>query len=186
MKLRLILLFGCLIVMSSCMEKPQATTQNYFRLREFILQQIALAEKQDWTIQKKVKLNEKEGQELESNPSWEDEWGMFIQADINKPAFQYSYTTDTVGNRIIYAAKPEENLEIKETIVELDDLKEPIKIFIRTENKNILFHTKRNLYIELKDHQITNYEIKGYQKIVLLNATEYLVRGEIIIPQTNR
>lgn len=186
MKLRLILLFGCLIVLSSCIEKPQARTQNYFRLREFILQQIALAEKQDWTIQKKVKLNEKEGKELESNPSWEDEWEMFIQADINKPAFQNSYTIDTVGNRIIYAAKAEENLEIKEIVVELDDLNEPINIFIKTENKNILFHTKRNLSIELKDHQIANYEIRGYQKIILLNATEYSVSGEIIIPQTNR
>lgn len=174
-----------LVLISACKNEINLTSQSYLDVQKLVEEQIQKGEKENWELNKFIQLNGEESDTLVKNPDWNNEWDMFKAVDLNKAAFQNSYIIDSTENKISYIGKKGEELEIEKMEITLDSNQNLSSISIQAHNKNILFETQRTLKMDFKNESVENYEIRGFQKIVLLDSTIYQVRGEVI-PQTNR
>ena len=105
--------------------------------------------------------------------NWGTELNLFIQSDINKAAWSNSYTITNDGNAIIYRAK-EPQLRTREIII--SKLGNKVKwILIYNTTKNILYQTTE----KLSYFPDSVYIIQKYQKVRLLGANNYQVKGTL-------
>jgi hypothetical protein len=105
--------------------------------------------------------------------NWGLELSLFSESDINKPAWTDSYTVQNSGNTLIYRAKDPE-LKTREIIINKQDNK--IKwILIYNSTKNILYQTHE----KLSYFPDSIYIIEKYQKVRLLGANNYTIKGTL-------
>lgn len=190
------LLFWCTMILllglNAC-ENPTETTnasKTYFDLRGFMQQQITTLNKIRPKVKKQVVNNGKTASKEVTIANWEKELRMFTNADLNKAALIGTYdiqnSTSKVGNPLVkYTAKENSNA-VQEMTIELDDSKKQAKsIAIRVGSDNLLFSSGTQLKLTCKktsnnQYQITSYEIKGFQKIVMRDKRPYQIRAEIL------
>jgi len=108
-----------------------------------------------------------------------DDWGLelslFIQSDINKPAWRNSYNIESRNNgTVIYTAKTPELRTRDITITKNKD--NSIKwIIIHNASKNILYQTTE----ELAYYPDSLYIIKKIQYVRFLGTNKYSVKGTL-------
>lgn len=108
-----------------------------------------------------------------------DDWGLelslFIQSDINKPAWRDSYTIQTgKDNAVVYMAKTPE-LKTREIVITRNKDSSVKWIMIFNASKNILYQTTEVLAY----YPDSAYTIKKSQHVRFLGTNNYFIRGTL-------
>jgi hypothetical protein len=103
--------------------------------------------------------------------NWGQELNLFIQSDINRPAWKNSYTVLNTDSLIIYKAKTPD-LRTTEIMIRKDNDK--VKwIVIFNHTKNLLYETKE----KLSYFPDSVYQIEKSQHVKLMGKNLYRIRG---------
>ena len=174
--------FGVLIlfmtIISCNSESKVEQTKKYFDLKGLIERQIKTLNTQKPTVQKSIIMADTSENQLIKTIDWAKELELFIQADLNKPAFVQSYQVDSSLMGVKYSLKEKEKLPVKYlSISRLGEDGISIEALINT--NNYLYETERLLKLSIKDNELTDYQIDGFQKIVFGNKKVFKINGII-------
>ncbi len=179
MKKTISLLAFCALL-SACNEKVKENqAKKYFDLKGTIEKQIKMLNSQKPTVQKMVIIADSSENQSVTTIDWAKELELFIQADLNKPAFTQSYQVDSSSMGVKYTLKETEKLPIK--YLNINRVGEDgISIEAMINNNNYLYETERHLKLSIKNNQLTNYQIEGFQKIVFGDKKVFKINGIIM------
>jgi ABC-type uncharacterized transport system auxiliary subunit len=178
MKKIISLLIFCALLSACNEEVKENQTKKYFDLKGLIERQIKTLNKQKPVVQKTILMSENSENQVVKTIDWAKELELFIQADLNKPAFIQSYQVDSSSTGVKYTLKETENLPVKYlniTKVGADEM----NIEALVNNENYLYETERHLKLSLKNNQVTDYQISGFQKIVFGDKKNFKINGVI-------
>lgn len=167
--------FLLVFLLSGCFPKAKETPRAifYFDLKGYFKQLADRLNQQNPTISKTVsKNNSSESKSLKIN-NWNEEFALFISADINKAAWKDSYSKDSSATKIVYTTK-DPDLKTQKIIIDLTKGK-PTHFHIETKVDNLLYHTAEHLEF----YPDSLYEIKKSQKVVLLGNNNYKIIGKL-------
>jgi hypothetical protein len=103
---------------------------------------------------------------------------LFLQVDLNKPAFIQSYRVDSSSIGVKYTLKETEKLPVK--YLHINRLGEDgISVEALINNDNYLYETERHLKLSIKNTELTDYQIDGFQKIVFGDKKIFKINGII-------
>ena len=169
-------------------ENPNQTSnasKTYFDLRGFMQTQITYLKKNNPKVKKTILSQGKPITKEVAIKDWEKELRMFVNADINKTALIGTYTIKKAGNTVTYTSKESKNT-VQSLTVEMDDSKKQAKsVIVVAGNENLLFSsgTQLKLYCNKtanNQYQITSYEIKGFQKIIMREKRPYEIKARVL------
>jgi hypothetical protein len=106
--------------------------------------------------------------------NWGVELNLFIQSDINKPAWWDSYTIQNSAHTVVYRAKTPD-MKTREIVINKNPDNSIKWILIYNSTQNILYQTTE----KLSYFPDSLYIIKKDQKVRLLRANKYLVKGTL-------
>lgn len=172
-----IFLNGCF----SC-SNPANTTQNpsYFKWKEFLQTEINRLQQQPFAIQKTIILDQKKEVKTLNEVNLENELSMFLEADLNKPAFKNSYDDLSENNLIWYSLKKGENLKTKKMLIQVDQMDLPENVEIVIQESNFLFSTQKKLNMHFSGGKLKSYSIDGTQQLAWLKPTSYKMLGVVL------
>ena len=173
-----IFVFGLLLGCGSAEKSVQKN--NYFAWSAFLKQQIIGYAKSNQKVHKTVVLDGKKEVKIVSNLDWEKEFALYLEADLNKPAYEKSYDNLSEPGFYWYSLKKDENLPVKKMIIHLDADERPTKVEIEISQKNFLFETRKKLFMNFSEGQIQTYYIEGMQQFFLAEPTSYQILGVLI------
>jgi hypothetical protein len=160
----------------------EAPAGTYYDLKSYIEQQIGQLKSQQPTVLKHAGFGDDKEQQTTKDIDWSRELDLFLQADINKQAYQSSYQKlhpDSLTYE--YTLKPGEKLPVQFLRVELDSAtRQPrlVKATLRT--KNSLYESVRNVWLESEKGAIKHYHIEGFQQLAWLEEKRFLIDGEVV------
>ncbi len=166
-------------LLSACNEEVKENqVKKYFDLKGLVERQITTLNSQKPSVQKTVLMSDSTENQLVKTIDWAKELELFIQADLNKPAFVQSYHVDSSSMGVKYTLKETEKLPVKYLNVNrLGEDGISIEAYINTDN--YLYETERHLKLSLRNNQVTDYQIDGFQKIVFGNKKGFKINGII-------
>ncbi|MDB4926194.1 hypothetical protein [Mucilaginibacter sp.] len=149
------------------------TTQNYFDIKGYFKADTARLHKLNHLTNKTVTHNGiTESKKVNIN-NWGLELSSFSESDINKPAWRDSYNIQTNGASTIYRAK---TFDLKTQLIVINKQADKVKwILIYNRTKNILYQTNE----KLSYFPDSLYIIQKYQKVRLLGANTYTIKGTL-------
>ena len=164
-------------LLSACNEEVKENqVKKYFDLKGLVERQITTLNSQKPSVQKTVLMSDSAENQLVKTIDWAKELELFIQADLNKPAFVQSYHVDSSSMGVKYTLKETEKLPVKYLNVNrLGEDGISIEAYINTDN--YLYETERILKLSLKNSQVTDYQIDGFQKIVFGDKKVFRIKG---------
>lgn len=174
----LILIFGLLLACSG--SENMLPKNNYFAWSAFLQQQIKGYAKTNPRVHKTVVLDGQKEIKIISNVDWVKEFALYLEADLNKPAFAMSYDNLSDRGFYWYSLKKEEDLPVKKMIIHLDAMERPSKVEIDISQKNFLFETRKKLFMNFSNGRIQTYYIEGMQKFFLAEPTNFKLLGVLI------
>ena len=169
-----------IIVATSCQsESTVESTKKYFDLKGLIEKQIKILNTQKPLTQKLVVISDSSESQSVKTINWSKELELFMQADLNKPAFIQSYRVDSSSTSVKYTLNASEKLPVK--YLKISRLGEDgIAVEALINNNNYLYETERHLKLSVKNNNLTNYQIDGFQKIVFGKKKIFKINGTII------
>lgn len=161
------------LLFNSCISpQKKVLTSNYFDLKGYFEIEAARLQEANPSIRKTVFINGSSEEKQLHIENWKKEFSAFIDADINKAAWQGQFATEKKNDIEYYKAKKE---EIPIQLLTIDYNKEErirsIKISIR--NKNILYTSVD----ELLYYPDSLYEITKSQAVRFRDVKSYKVKG---------
>jgi len=173
-----IFVFGMMLACGSSEKSIQKNT--YFAWSAFLKQQITDYAKLNQRVHKSVVLDGKKEVKIISNLDWEKEFALYLDADLNKPAYEKSYDNLSEPGFFWYSLKKDENLPVKKMIIHLDAEERPAKVEIEIAQKNFLFETRKKLFMNFSEGRVQTYYIEGMQQFFLSEPTSYKILGVLI------
>jgi len=163
---------------------PAQTTQNpsYFAWKQFLQTEINRLQQKPFAIQKTIILDQKKEVKTLNEVNLANEFSMFLEADLNKPAFKNSYDDLSENNLIWYSLKKGENLKTKKMLIQLDQADMPANVEIIIQESNFLFSTEKKLHMHFSEGKLISYSIDGSQQLAWLEPTSYKMLG-VILPK---
>lgn len=152
----------------------------YYHWEEFLTGAIKALEAHPKMVQKTIFLDGKKEEKVFRTMNWKKEWAVFLEADLNKPAYQLSYDNLSEDGLIWYSAKIGEKVPVKTFKMHLDASGKPLQVEINISQTNYLFETSKKLNMNIIDGKVETYSIDGYQKIRFLSPTTYKLMGVIL------
>jgi hypothetical protein len=163
-------------LLSSCKPNGVQTgdTQKYFDLTGYFKADTARLHKHNPEVLKTVTHNGVTETKKVHIGNWGLELNLFIQSDINKPAWRDSYNIDSSENALIYRAK---TIDLKTQLIVINKQAGKVKwIMISNRTKNMLYETTE----KLSYFPDSLYIIQKHQKVRLLGANNYIIKGILI------
>lgn len=159
--------------------------KTYYDVKGFIETQIAFLSEQKPQVSKQMSVAGKKEERSTKNVDWKKELELFIQADINKPAYSKSYVVEKPDSlTVIYTLKSTENLPVRYLKVQLDEISGnsiSIKALLRSENK--LYKSEKNIEMHCASQSnqwhLTSYSIKGYQKLAMTDQKDFDIKAQV-------
>ena len=173
-----IFVFGLLLGCGSAERSVQKNT--YFAWSAFLMQQINGYAQSNQKVHKTVVLEGKKEDKIVANLDWEKEFALYLDADLNKPAYEKSYDNHSEPGFYWYSLKKGENLPVKKIIIHLDGDEFPTKVEIEISQKNFLFETRKKLFMNFSEGRIQTYYIEGMQQFFLAEPTNYKILGVLV------
>jgi len=176
------ILLLALLGLAACSNPAQeARPGTFYDLKTFLNTQIAALNAQKPAVLKRMSLNGQLQNETMRVADWTRELDLFLQADINKQAYQASYTVSRPDSLTYeYQLKPEENLPVGYLKVILDSLdRQPRRVEAILLTKNSLYESRRMLWLETRGGTISRYHIEGFQQLAWLEKKPFMVEGLI-------
>src|SRR5690606_2904214 len=104
---------------------------------------------------------------------WKSEFALFIDADINKPAWQNNYRVDSTGSSVTYTPI-DSTLRAKEIRIEKTDSGTVTHVRVINQVSNMLYQTNEQL-----DYYVDSlYRITKQQHVLVIGESHYTVTGE--------
>jgi hypothetical protein len=187
MNLRLIFLLLFLGLAACTPEKNQARTGQYYDLASFVESQIGELDSLRPTVEKTVVSgNARETKQI-SAINWSKELDLFVQADLNKPAYRNSYQVEKVGDyTLIYRARPGEEVPVKYLKIEVDAAAgKPRHVEVTITSENYLYNSEKKLFLHgSPDAQgrwrVREYQVSGYQQLAFFSKRPFEVKGRVL------
>ena len=136
-------IYAVLILLIAACSNPakKAPAGTYYDVKSYVEKQIAQLNGRQATVVKQVSLDGKKEQETARNINWSRERDLFVQADINKQAYQASYQQSRPDSLTYeYRLKPTEHLAVQFLRVELDPQShQPRRLEAILKTKNTLY-----------------------------------------------
>jgi hypothetical protein len=165
-----------LLVFAAC-NPPQERSANssFFRLKEYFENQAKALNHSGAGLKKTIHKDSHLETGIIKTIDWNKELHPFEEADLNKPAWQKSYKTDTVikdqQTQLIYTAiEPKLSVRKLEVLLNADTVYQ-VRIII--EKNNSYYQATQ----ELTYNPGKGYSIRGSQKVILANATTYTIEA---------
>ena len=163
---------------------PQTATKPvYFDVANYVKGQIQTLSARKPTVTKKAFINRQTNNQTTKEIDWEKELELFMQADINKPAFRNSYAITRPDSLTYqYTLKPtKEKLTVRMLTVKLDPASgQPTKIEATLRSENLLYESERRLLLESGgDGSVRQYRVEGFQQLTYFDRNEFRVEGKI-------
>ena len=177
---KLVYVLSLMIGLSACQtESAEIKVKKYYDLKGLVERQIEALKSEKPKVQKDILVNEIAENQTVDSLDWSKELEFFVQADLNKPAFVSSYRVDSASMGVKYFLKESENLPVK--FLEVNRMGEDgVEIKALVANNNYLYDTERNLRLSLKQGQLIDYQIDGFQKVVFGKKKIFKVSGKIL------
>jgi hypothetical protein len=166
-------------VLSACSEEVRENqVKKYFDLKGLIEKQIKTLNTQKPVVQKLVIISDSSENQSVKTIDWAKELELFMQADLNKPAFIQSYQVDSSSMGVKYTLKETEKLPIKYLNISRKG-ENGISIEALINYDNYLYATERHLKLSIKNSQLIDYQIEGFQKIIFGDKKIFKINGII-------
>lgn len=151
---------------------PNLRTDVYFDVKGFFEEEAQRLAKDTNLIHKEISRNggEKESKSLIIK-DWLKEFSLFIESDINKPAWTSSYEISHEGAAIIYTSNDPELRTKRISIAKDGETVESITIHNEVENK--LYKSVEELYYSPD----SIYRIEKLQDVRVIGTNHYLITG---------
>ena len=177
---KLVYVLSLMIGLSACQtESAEIKVKKYYDLKGLVERQIEALKSEKPKVQKDILVNEIAENQTVDSLDWSKELEFFVQADLNKPAFVSSYRVDSASMGVKYFLKESENLPVK--FLEVNRMGEDgVEIKALVANNNYLYDTERNLRLSLKQGQLIDYQIDGFQKVVFGKRKIFKVSGKVL------
>lgn len=163
-------------LLTACKPSPSVnanTEQTYFDIKGYFKSEALKLKNAHPQIQKTVSHNNDTTSHTVTVKDWLTEFSLFIQSDINKPAWKNSYKVVKSETFIIYTAK-EKSLRTRRIVIKLAE-KDVQWIMIENRVKNELYAT----YEKLSYFPESHYEIMKNQSVRLLGNNRYYINGQL-------
>ena len=178
----------CLLTLASCQTPAENSTEPnaYYDVKGFVQSQIELLSRQQPTIEKTMIVGQDEEKRTTKEVDWKKELELFLQADINKPAYRLSYAVQHPDSLTYeYTLQTEEDLPVRFLKVVLDkDSGKPTLIEAKISSKNKLYESEKNLLMQCEERtgvwRIISYQIEGFQELVISDRKPFEVR--VVVP----
>jgi hypothetical protein len=116
---------------------------------------------------------------------WADELQIFYQADINKAALHGAYTVDSASlpggaTRCTYRLQPgHDNAPVLRLEV-TSAASQPQLITATLKQDNALSFGQKNLQLTMQNGRISQYSVRGVQKLVLFDTLRYATTARVL------
>ena len=165
----------------------QKQTKVYYDVEGFVKEQIDALSKTKPTVYKTALLKSETQQKTTQDINWAHELELFVQADINKPAFRSSYIVHRPDSLTYqYIVKPEEEkLTVQALTIQLDSTThKPRRIDALLKTKNLLYESERHVALEggpTKNRQwgVLTYQIDGFQQLRFFDRNNFSIKAKV-------
>ncbi|WP_460671232.1 hypothetical protein [Larkinella ripae] len=174
--------FFVLLGLAACSNPAkEAPAGTYYDLKTYLEQQISALQKQQPTVAKQTGFGKEREPQTTRDIDWSRELDLFVQADINKQAYQSSYQKNRPDSLTYeYILKTGENLPVQVLRIELDSAtRQPRRVKATMRTKNSLYESERNVWLESEQGAIKRYHIDGFQQLAWLDEKRFLIEGRI-------
>jgi hypothetical protein len=172
-KLKTVVILMCGITLPALLPacKPEIKNNGGFDLTGYLKKDAARLNKLNRPVNKTVTHNGVTETKTVHIADWNSELGLFIDADINKPAFKNSYQVIAEDSLLVYKAK-EKDLKVRELIIKRagGNIKY-ILIYNKVENQ--LYKTTQKLTY----FPDSVYRLETVQHVKLLGTNTYIIEG---------
>jgi hypothetical protein len=179
------LIISFIAFLTSCKPDNIQTAPKYFDIKGYFHADSLRLTKLNHLTLKTVRHNGvSETKKVHIN-NWGSELSLFINSDINKPAWRDSYNIQDSGDALVYRAK---TFDLKTQLIIINKQGDKIKwILIYNSTKNMLYQTTEklsyfpdSLYVIQKSQQISLFgNNRLTHKISLLAPNNYTVKGSL-------
>ena len=176
-----------LLFLTSCdsAQERESKVMTYYDLKGFIESQVSSLNKEKPEVTKIMGVSGKNETLTSRNMDWKKELELFVQADINKPAYSKSYAiTKPDSLTVLYKLKTEESLPVRYLKIEMDKISGTpvvIQALLRSENK--LYQSEKNIEMhgsfQSGKWRLETYTIKGYQKLATMDKKSFDVSAKV-------
>ncbi|WP_221390112.1 hypothetical protein [Dyadobacter sp. NIV53] len=179
------LIFSCALFSCDNPENEQDQVKKYFDLKGFIESQINIMDQDKPVVFKTMGIGEEQNERSSKEINWKREFELFIQADINKPAYSQSYIITRPDSMTYeYQIKQGQDLPVKSLRIKLDAPGGmPIQIVAQLKSVNKLYQSEKNIEISCdvknKNSRIKSYQITGFQKLVTMEKKPFMIKAII-------
>jgi hypothetical protein len=182
------LTFAFFVAVATACQSPESTQSQpnaYYDVAGFVTGQIGVLSSQRPTVTKAMEVSGEE-ESTTREVDWTRELELFMQADINKPAYRYSYTTTRPDSlTYLYTVRPGEDLPVRYLRVKLhspDGNPREIEAKVLTQNK--LYQSEKQLLLRCGDvrgtWRVLSYQIRGFQELAIAERKPFAVRAEVL------
>lgn len=166
----------------ACTTPSTNSKPNYYPWKNFLQNEIARLQQQKPAVNKSVLLNGRKEVKTLTDINFEHELSLFMEADLNKPAYENSYDNLSENNLIWYSLKKDQNLKVKSVQIQLGALEQPENVTIVIQEKNIIFSSEKKIHMNFHEGQLQTYSIEGSQQLAWLQPSSYKLLG-VILPK---
>ncbi|KAA0991087.1 hypothetical protein [Dyadobacter aurulentus] len=179
--------FLACFVLFGCDERKtdERNEKAYYDLRGFVEDQIVYLKEKKPQVTKTAKLDG-EAQTIQSAEiDWDKEFGLFLQADINKPSYAQSYDVVRKDSATFeYRLKQNADLPVRYLKIVVDTLlKSPVRVTAIIQSKNRIYESEKNIELTYSRKnnlpQISFYLVSGYQKLIFMEPKSFSITSKI-------
>ena len=165
------LLAGLLLSCGSPDQPKQETAGTYFDLKSYFNKEAQALNRRGPMVKKSVVVNDKAEEKQLKITDWVKELSVFMDADINKPAWKGEFQTINNANGTSYRSNNDQ-VPVKQVDI--------IKAGEKVKGVTILIHNSNYLYSStdtLSYYPDSLYQIRKSQQIKLLSPKRYRITG---------
>jgi len=151
----------------------QGAVKEYFDIKGYFENRAAQLSKQHPAITKTVVHNGAAENKTVEISNWKNELSLFIESDINKPAWKGKYSKIDSSGAVVYKAK-DTDVKTRRIVISKAGNGNVKQISIYNEVNNLLYNTSETLNY----FPDSAYTIEKYQKVKLLGANTYKITGK--------
>lgn len=173
-----IILITIVLLVSACAEESTTITKKYFDLSTVIQSQIKILNEKKPSFTKTVWDENTPETKTVIIQDWAKEFELFLQADLNKPAYLNSYEVIETDTLLNYRLKSTESLPVKSlTIHKVNGQLESIEATVQ--KKNYLYESDKQIRLHLAGGQVDSYFINGTQQLVFSDKKVFKIEAKV-------
>lgn len=161
-----------MVILASCAEPAKKPAGKYTDIKGFFESEASRLRKKRAIVDKTVRRNEVSETKHGLSVNWKNELALFIESDINKPAWHDSYKVTGDSSSISYIAL-DNDLRTRSIEIHKGPDGRLLEISIINETKNNLYKS----FESLKYITDSTYMINKTQDVLLLGNNRYTITG---------